>query len=353
MVQPIENPVESERENTMPRNMAGDTKATFRQAADELDADILLLNSAMLPDADERVRSAVSGRVSEKKKLVVVLVTSGGLPDVAYRIAMIVRQRYEHVSICIPGWCKSAGTLLAISANELVMGPKGEMGPLDVQIAKRDDLGGDRDSGLVINEALARLRNESFELFSEFMIRLIAQSSNVVTLRTAADIAAQLTIGLMSPIFEKIDPMRMGADARAMNIGEEYAVRLNALGQNLRGSDALSMLLNGYPSHSFVIDINEASNLFTRVQRLEGMLAAGIEQLGPLALLPKPDSGLICYLEGDDGGKSNQQQNGPSEEPPDAADAGVGGALGDVELAEELRRDHEESLGQARSRSAT
>lgn len=337
----------------MPRSMAGDPRATFKQAGDELGADVILLNSAMMPDADERIRSVVSGRSSDRKRLIVILVTSGGLPDVAYRIAMIVRQRYEHVSICIPGWCKSAGTLLAISANELIMGPKGEMGPLDVQIAKRDDLGGDRDSGLVINEALTRLRNESFELFSEFMIRLIAQSSNLVTLRTAADIAAQLTIGLMSPIFEKIDPMRMGADARAMNIGEEYAVRLNAHGQNLRGAEALNMLLNGYPSHSFVIDINEASNLFTRVQRLEGMLAAGIEQLGPLALVPKPENGLICYLEGDDGGKSDQQQNDPSEEPSDAAHRADVGKLDDIEPAEELRRDHEKGFGQTRSSGAS
>ena len=37
--------------------------------------------------------------------------------------------------------------------------------PVDVQIAKRDDLAGDRDSGLVLNEAIAKLRDESFGIF--------------------------------------------------------------------------------------------------------------------------------------------------------------------------------------------
>lgn len=233
----------------------------------------------------------------------------------AYRIAMTLRQRYKHISICVPGWCKSAGTLLAIAGNDIIMGSKGEMGPLDVQIAKRDDLGGDRDSGLVINEALTRLRDESFELFSEFMLRLIAQSANLVTLRTAADISAQLTIGLMAPIFEKIDPMRMGADARAMSIGEEYAVRLNRGGDNLKGTVALNMLLNGYPAHSFVIDISEARELFTRVQPLEGKLAVAVEQLGAIAISPKADGALICFLEGDDSGKADEPED-PSEELP-------------------------------------
>ena len=287
----------------------------FIAAAKELDADILLLNAGLLPTVDEAVRKVVAGRSSGRTKVVVVLTTSGGLPDVAYRIAMALRRRYEHVSICIPGWCKSAGTLLAIAGNEIIMGPKGEMGPLDVQIAKRDDIGGDRDSGLVINEALTRLRDESFELFSEFMLRLIAQSSNLVTLRTAADISAQLTIGLMAPIFEKIDPMRMGADARAMSIGEDYALRLNRAGDNLKGSVALNMLLNGYPAHSFVIDISEARELFTRVQPLEGKLGEAVEQLGLLAVSPKEDGALVCYLEGDDSGKADEQEDASGELP--------------------------------------
>lgn len=295
----------------------------FAEAARELNADILLINAGMMPSADEAVRKVVGAKVSSRKKLVVILVSSGGLPDVAYRMAMALRRRYEHVSVCIPGWCKSAGTLLAISGNDIIMGPKGEMGPLDVQIAKRDDLGGDRDSGLVINEALARLRDESFDLFSEFMLRLISQSANLVTLRTAADIAAQLTIGLMAPIFEKIDPMRMGADARAMSIGEEYAVRLNRNGGNLKGTLALNMLLNGYPAHSFVIDIGEARELFTRVQSLDGKLGEAIEQLGVLATTPSAEA-AICYLEGDDSGEADEQEE-PSGELPESVGDDAGG----------------------------
>ncbi len=312
----------------------------FQEAAVELDADILLLNCAILPGADEALRQVVDKRQSGRDKLIVVLVTSGGMPDVAYRMAMILHQRYDHVTICIAGWCKSAGTLLAISAAELLIGPKGELGPLDVQIAKRDDLGGDRDSGLVINEALSRLREESFDLFSEFMLKLIAQSSNLVTLRTAADISAQLTIGLMAPIFEKIDPMRMGADARAMNIGEEYALRLHARGGNLKGPDALSMLLNGYPSHSFVIDINEARSLFTRVKDIEGKLAKGVEKLGTIALIPDAEKRMIIYLEGDEHAESDGEGRA-EEQLPESDDVASGGDA--VPATDDIRSDHEES----------
>lgn len=289
----------------------------FAEAAAEVDSDILILNAPFMPIGqmmlDEHVRMVVDQHSTARKKLVVILVTSGGLPDVAYRIAMLLRDRYEHIAICIPGWCKSAGTLLAIAGNELIMGRRGEMGPLDVQIAKRDELGGDRDSGLVINEALARLRDESFDLFNSFMLKQIAQSANLVTLRTAADISAQLTIGLMAPIFEKIDPMRMGADARAMSIGEEYALRLNRGGKNLRGEKGLNMLLNGYPSHSFVIDINEARELFTRVKPLEGKLAEAVAALGDMALKPKGDVPIIEFLQESSRGKASEEEGAGEE----------------------------------------
>jgi hypothetical protein len=149
-------------------------------------------------------------------------------------------------------------------------------------------------------------------MFENFMIRLIAQSQNNVTFRTAADIAAQMTIGLMAPVFDKIDPVRLGADARAMNIGRDYAIRLNFKSKNLRGEDALNMLLNGYPSHGFAIDFDEACRLFINVKPLDGPLDAVISALGDIAKAPRPEGALACYLDG-------VQDGEPELEAPDPA----------------------------------
>lgn len=250
------------------------------------------------------LRHALALREEKRDRVIVIVVTPGGDADAAYRAGMCLHHAYEHVTICVSGWCKSAGTLLAIAGHDLLFGHTGELGPLDVQIRKRDDLGGDRDSGLILNEALERLRDESFGIFENFMIRLMVQSQNNVTFRTAADIAAQMTIGLMQPVFDKIDPIRMGADARAMNIGQEYAVRLNLRAKNLRGDEALNMLLNGYPSHSFAIDIVEAGMLFTRVKPLEGQMEQVIASLEEMAIEPRAEGPAICYLDGVDDGQA-------------------------------------------------
>lgn len=272
-----------------------DASVHFLTAAiEDFDADLMLLNAPMSSGLSEKVRALLDEQGELRTNLVLVLVTSGGLADEAYRVGRQLQEKYEKVSVCISGWCKSAGTLLAIAGHELIMGPRGELGPLDVQIAKRDELF-DRDSGLISNAALDRLREESFQTFEQFMLQIIARSQNAITFRTAADVAAEVTVGVMKPVFDKIDPLQLGTDARAMEIGSAYAIRLNLEADNLRSVEALNMLVNGYPSHSFVIDYGEASVLFTTVKPLVDNLALVVNALGDHALVPK-DEPIVCFL---------------------------------------------------------
>jgi len=115
-------------------------------ASQELEADLILLNAPMRSGLDDSLRDEILGRTDRAKSVVLILVTTGGLADEAYRCARTLQSSYENVTVCVAGWCKSAGTLLAIGGHSLIMGPRGELGPLDVQITKRDELF-DRDSG--------------------------------------------------------------------------------------------------------------------------------------------------------------------------------------------------------------
>lgn len=300
-------------------------KAAATDLAEEVGADVILLNGQMVPGMEATLKTVLSSRTERREKVIVILVTPGGLADVAYRCARALQLAYSEITCCISGWCKSAGTLLAIGAHHLVMGADGELGPLDVQITKKDAIG-DRDSGLIMNAALDSLRGEAFGFFEKYMIDIIARSQNAVTFRTAAEIAAELTIGMMAPVFDKIDPARLGADTRAMNIGGEYAKRLNLVAGNLRSNESLNMILNGYPSHSFVIDFLEASVLFTRVKPLEGKLEALVGLLGDFAKVPQDKAG-ICYLDHDDDADEDDDgagdADGPEGEAPDAASDGA------------------------------
>lgn len=64
----------------------------------------------------------------------VILETPGGFAEVVEELVSLLRSRYKHVGIIIPGSAKSAGTIFAMAGDEILMGPTSSLGPIDAQI---------------------------------------------------------------------------------------------------------------------------------------------------------------------------------------------------------------------------
>ncbi len=64
-----------------------------------------------------------------------ILETPGGSGEVAEDIVRLLHDKYEDVAVVVPGYAKSAGTIIAMSGNEILMGPISALGPIDAQIA--------------------------------------------------------------------------------------------------------------------------------------------------------------------------------------------------------------------------
>lgn len=263
----------------------------IQQCAEKLgkkeNADVLLINGSFDYDLQEMVLEAIKSRKqasNKPNKLIFILATPGGLPDVAYRMSRVIQSTYETSHALVGGWCKSAGTLFLIGANSIVMNDNAELGPLDIQLAKRDEIN-ERDSGLVIDEALDNMQHYAYGFFNSFLRQIKHTSQGMVTLRMASEISANITKGLFEPIYRQIDPQKIGEVARSMAIGEAYGRRLNLKPKNLR-QNALQNLLSGYPSHGFVIDREEAKLLFKSVKEPTPEELELLVELGALAIEP-------------------------------------------------------------------
>lgn len=65
-----------------------------------------------------------------------ILETPGGSGETAEDIVKLLRSKYNDISIIVPGWAKSAGTIIAMSCDEILMEPASALGPIDAQISR-------------------------------------------------------------------------------------------------------------------------------------------------------------------------------------------------------------------------
>ncbi|MBT9455880.1 MAG: SppA protein [Burkholderiaceae bacterium] len=211
---------------------------------------------------------ALEERKSES--VVLALATPGGDPHAGFRIARALHHIYGGFDALVPRYCKSAGTLILIGAKKLYLDDMSELGPLDVQVKKGDELIG-RNSGLDIFQAVTYLQAQSMNAFRGYLLELTRDAG--LSTRVASDIATRMTSALFEPIAAQIDPIKLAEMQRATEIAFEYGYRLKENSGNMR-SIGIQKLVTGYPSHGFVIDRKEARTIFINVEKPVGLLAA-------------------------------------------------------------------------------
>ncbi|MBN4054633.1 ATP-dependent Clp protease proteolytic subunit [Nitrospira defluvii] len=78
-------------------------------------------------------------RIKKGKPIALLIESPGGDAHYAYRIARILQRHTENnLTVVIPQFAKSAATLLALGAKNLILGRDAELGPLDVQLFDQD-----------------------------------------------------------------------------------------------------------------------------------------------------------------------------------------------------------------------
>ena len=261
-----------------------------KAVADELDADVILYNGMIDRDGSDCLIEKTAA-LRRRRNALLLLVTWGGDANAAYRIARWFQHKYQRFILYVPGYCKSAGTLIAVGAHELVMSDRGELGPLDVQMSKRDELS-ESQSGLDVPATLTELQGHALDTFVSTLLAIKVGSEGAVSLQMATEIATAMTTGLFAPIYGQIDPIHIGEAARAMNVASQYGEHLLEVSENIE-MEQLDYIVSGYPSHDFVIDREEASNLFRQVRAPKENESNLADLLGKDALYPSDQDDTV------------------------------------------------------------
>ena len=191
-----------------------------------------------------------------------ILDTFGGSLDSAFKTMLFVSRFAERLRVFVPRRAKSAGTLIAIGANELYMSPFAELGPLDTQI--RDPRNPtDRVSALDCYQSVDYVRAFGLSTLSRAFRALAAETRTLIPLPQLVNTSSDFSIGSIAPILTQVNALDFGGWGRTLRIGEMYAqTLLSRVDYGEEESQAIAyQLVYGYTHHPFPIDLNEARRI--------------------------------------------------------------------------------------------
>jgi len=107
-------------------------------------------------DYDDRIPLQDQISNLEGNKIDVILETPGGSAEIVEDIVECIRNKFTEVTMVVPGYAKSAGTIMAMAGDEILMEPASALGPIDAQIIQ----GGKRFSAHAFLEGLKKIKEE-------------------------------------------------------------------------------------------------------------------------------------------------------------------------------------------------
>ncbi len=224
--------------------------------------------SRSLVDAVFRERHYLEG----PDRLDVIVDCSGGDIGAAYQLVTLFRSFTKEFRVFVPDWAKSATTLFCLGADEIWMSRAAELGPLDAQIPDPRDPD-DTISALEEFQAVDYLRTTAFEILDQSMRQLIRGTD--MRVRDILAEASKFAAALVEPLYAQVDPLHFGAAHRSLQNSIEYGKRVMSRyayreWSEAQISDCLEKLTWNYPSHGFVIDIDEAQELGLYAKLMSG-----------------------------------------------------------------------------------
>jgi hypothetical protein len=102
----------------------------------------------------------VCSNVSDDQNLDLFLHSPGGDAEAADQICAYLRSQFRHIRAIVPLYAMSAATMMALSADEILMGAHSQLGPIDSQLTIETNEGARSASAQAIQDQFERAQKE-------------------------------------------------------------------------------------------------------------------------------------------------------------------------------------------------
>ena len=204
-------------------------------------------SGAMAGDFVPELLAQLTALPADVDDLDILIASQGGDPTVAWRTVSLIRERVSKFSVLVPQAAFSAATLLALGADEIVMHPHGNLGPVDPQITVQKQNGEGGQTGTI-------------RFGSEDLSALIDFAKEEVGLRDQAQL-----VEVFQLVCKEVGSVPLGVAKRSAQLSMTMGERL--LGTHMKGDGeqekarGIAQALNkNYFHHGYPVSRTEAKD---------------------------------------------------------------------------------------------
>ena len=187
-----------------------------------------------------------------------VLFTNGGDTEAPWRLVSILREFCDTLAVLIPHRALSAGTVLSLGADEIIMTPLSALGPIDPS----------RTHPLLPRREGAKEAEPISVQDMRHAMQFIKEAADFGD-QTGAPYTPDALAKIFIALFDKIHPLAIGAIEQSYALAKLVGKR--CLGTHMSGSDKdeidriVDALCDDYKSHAYQISRSEAREIGLKI----------------------------------------------------------------------------------------
>lgn len=217
------------------------------------------ISSQMSTDSIPSIIAQIEKIPSEKDNIDLLIISNGGDPITSLRIISILRERFKKITVLVPYVAYSAATVLALGADEIVMHPYSNLGPVDPQltISRQNEIG---------QPSQLNFSSEDIRNYIEFIKKDVG-----ITDQTHL-------IAAFNSLSKEVGPLPIGSAKRSQQLSLSLSEKMleTHMDDKSKANSIAKSLNSSYYHHGYAVSRAEAKaiglNVINPDQHLENLL---------------------------------------------------------------------------------
>lgn len=128
------------------------------------------------------IENKINNLLNKPTGLYLLIDTPGGSVKSAYKIALLIRNKFEYIHVFVPRYASSGGTLIAFTGNKITLGDAGSLTPIVVQVPYSNIMVSTRAYTRALNEIVKYFEDKKIDGHeAPYPRRVMAEKIDLIT----------------------------------------------------------------------------------------------------------------------------------------------------------------------------